>query len=52
VGLPPGYDWQQSESLGMSLIHGLSRQLDGRFDLIQQDGITIKITFEPAKSLK
>jgi two-component sensor histidine kinase len=52
IGLPPDFDWQQSESLGMSLMQGLCNQLDGQFNLIQHNGITIKITFEPAKSLK
>jgi two-component system, sensor histidine kinase PdtaS len=52
IGLPPDFDWQQSESLGMSLMQGLCSQLDGQFNLIQHNGITIKITFEPAKSLK
>ncbi|OQP68327.1 tetratricopeptide repeat-containing sensor histidine kinase [Niastella populi] len=51
IGLPPDFDWQQTESLGMSLMQGLCRQLDGTFDVLQQNGVTIKISFEPAKSM-
>ncbi len=51
IGLPTGFNWHQTESLGMSLMQGLSKQLDGRFDILQEDGLSVKITFEPAKAL-
>nr|WP_240348463.1 histidine kinase dimerization/phosphoacceptor domain -containing protein [Longitalea arenae] len=51
TGLPPGFNWRQTDSLGMNLMQGLCKQLDGEFDVLQQDGLTIKISFEPAKVL-
>jgi two-component system, sensor histidine kinase PdtaS len=51
VLLTARFDWRQTESLGMSLMQGLCRQLDGQFDIFQQDGLTIKISFEPVKAL-
>lgn len=29
VGLPPGFDWQQTQTLGLRLVHLLSKQLGG-----------------------
>jgi two-component sensor histidine kinase len=43
-GLPEGFDAQRSNSLGMSLMQGLSRQLNGHFELISQPGLKLKIT--------
>jgi two-component sensor histidine kinase len=51
IGLPPDFDWRKTESLGMSLMQGLCKQLDGQFDIRQENGLTITIEFEPAKSL-
>lgn len=45
IGLPENFDWQHTESLGMSLMNGLSRQLDGNFEVVQKNGLTIKIIF-------
>jgi two-component sensor histidine kinase len=45
-GLPTDFDPDNSSSLGMSLMQGLSRQLNGRFELIKQSGLTLKITIE------
>jgi two-component system, sensor histidine kinase PdtaS len=50
IGLPHDFDWQHTESLGMSLMNGLSRQLDGSFGVEQKNGLTIKINFERSKS--
>jgi len=45
VGLPEGMDINQTDSLGMSLMQGLSRQLEGSFLLENKHGLTITIAF-------
>ena len=45
VGLPEGMDINQTDSLGMSLMQGLSRQLEGSFLLENKQGLTITIAF-------
>lgn len=45
-GIPTGFDPDKSNSLGMSLMKGLSKQLHGRFELINQQGVTILVVFK------
>jgi two-component sensor histidine kinase len=45
VGLPKGFDIDETESLGMNLMRGLTDQLDGNFSLENKDGLKIIITF-------
>ncbi|MDX1941559.1 MAG: histidine kinase dimerization/phosphoacceptor domain -containing protein [Saprospiraceae bacterium] len=45
VGLPPDFDVNKSNSLGMSLMKGLSKQLNGSFELRNENGLTIHIAF-------
>ncbi|MHA4806789.1 tetratricopeptide repeat-containing sensor histidine kinase [Flavitalea flava] len=47
VGLPPDFDWKQTQSLGMSLMKGLSKQLDAEFEIINKEGLTIGIKLFP-----
>jgi len=49
IGLPEGYDGLHSPSLGMSLMKGLSKQLDGEFSLVNHEGLTIQVGFNPVK---
>jgi two-component sensor histidine kinase len=49
IGLPENIDWKCTESLGMTLMQGLTKQLDGKFEVLETNGLTIKITFEPTK---
>jgi two-component sensor histidine kinase len=49
IGLPEGYDGLHSPSLGMSLMKGLSKQLDGEFSLLNHEGLTIRVSFYPLK---
>jgi len=51
IGLPPDFDWQHTRSLGMSLMRGLSKQLDGTLELASVNGLAIKLHFEPVKIL-
>jgi two-component sensor histidine kinase len=46
VGLPPNYDPAQSRSLGMTLLHGFSQQLEGSLTISSQAGLTISLVFE------
>lgn len=45
VGLPHDFDLNKSNTLGMSLMKGLSKQLNGSFDLHNVNGLTIHIAF-------
>ena len=48
IGLPEGYDGLHSPSLGMSLMKGLSKQLDGEFSLVNHVGLSVEVRFSPA----
>ena len=50
VGLPANY--KKSGSLGMSLMKGLSEDLDGSFSIENHNGTTIKISFAYDKGFK
>lgn len=43
AGLPPDFDLGNSSSLGMNLMLGLSRQLGGKMELKNEDGLHIRI---------
>jgi two-component sensor histidine kinase/Tfp pilus assembly protein PilF len=45
VGLPEDFNIDESESLGMNLMRGLTDQLDGTFLLENKNGLKIIITF-------
>ncbi|OCX52125.1 hypothetical protein BEL04_11570 [Mucilaginibacter sp. PPCGB 2223] len=45
-GLPEGFDIGKAESLGLNLMKGLSKQLGGSFDIANEDGCMINISFE------
>ena len=45
VGLPEGFDKNERNSLGLNLIMGLTNQIDGVFEMINNNGLKIKITF-------
>ncbi|MCJ8208365.1 tetratricopeptide repeat protein [Mucilaginibacter sp. RS28] len=51
TGLPAGFDEYENSSLGMNLMRGLTDQLEGSFELINQNGLTIKITFEARSAM-
>jgi len=50
VGLPPDVDWQDPPSLGLQLIHMLTRQLRGTLALDRSPGTAFKITFAEPKA--
>ncbi|TDO24264.1 histidine kinase dimerization/phosphoacceptor domain -containing protein [Pedobacter duraquae] len=45
-GLPEGFDLEETSSLGMSLMRGLTDQLEGEFALQDKDGLRVCITFK------
>ena len=45
VGLPPGLDWTQSQSLGLRIIDILTRQLDGSMRLGAGPGAAFSLAF-------
>lgn len=46
VGLPPGFDQTNSQSLGLKLITALSDQLRGKFTLESRDGVRATLLFK------
>jgi two-component sensor histidine kinase len=43
-GLPEDFDFLSSNTMGMRLMRGLARQIEARLTLINENGLTIKIT--------
>ena len=46
VGLPPGMNPKEVESLGMSLVHLLSAQLGGTVEFTSARGVAVRLTVE------
>jgi two-component sensor histidine kinase len=49
VGLPSGFDLKRSRSLGMVIIKGLSRQIDGQLAVSTVDGVQLSLQFDTRK---
>ena len=45
IGIPPDFDLEQSESLGLQLVQDFIAQLEGTIELDRSQGITFRITF-------
>jgi len=45
-GLPAGFNLRKIESLGINLMRGLTKQLDGTFDIASEQGCIISISFK------
>ncbi|QHV99385.1 tetratricopeptide repeat-containing sensor histidine kinase [Spirosoma endbachense] len=52
IGLPTDFDPGQSRSLGMSLINGLSHQIDGDLHISQNNGVRFRLNFSLDKMVK
>jgi two-component sensor histidine kinase len=48
-GLPPGFDWRNTPSLGLQLINLLAQQLKGELSFINRGGLEITLNFKPAR---
>ncbi|MEP6802915.1 MAG: histidine kinase dimerization/phosphoacceptor domain -containing protein [Flavobacterium sp.] len=46
VGVPDHFELKNRNSLGMNLMHGLSSQVDGTFNIESKNGLTITINFK------
>jgi len=44
-GLPKGFNWRESKSLGIKLVNDLAKQLDGTVEIAVDRGTSFKITF-------
>ena len=49
VGLPAGFDFNRSESLGLQLVSDLTRQLRGTIEVVRDSGTTFVIEFEEVR---
>ncbi len=45
VGFPPDFDYEQSKTLGLILMKGLSNQIDGEFKMESKTGVSVSLTF-------
>lgn len=52
IGLPESFNRQFTKSLGMSLMQGLSKQIDGELKISNDNGVTIQIKFRPTQTLR
>jgi len=50
VGLPPGFDCQQSTSLELRLVHTLVQQLRGKLQVVGDGGAEFKVCFAITKN--
>jgi two-component sensor histidine kinase len=51
VGLPPDFDLDQSHSLGLTIIKGLSTQIGGDLRIESTNGVRVSLQFKAAKSV-
>ncbi|GGH74091.1 two-component sensor histidine kinase [Filimonas zeae] len=51
IGLPEGFDPAASDSLGMNLMQGLSAQLGGELELLNDNGLFIRLRFTTTHTL-
>ncbi len=47
VGLPAGLDWQQEQSLGLTLVQMLTRQINAFVEVKSGDGTQFEVVFTP-----
>ena len=50
IGMPPGFKIEKAETLGMRLIHQLSRQLAGKFIYYGEQGIKFELEFKDSEA--
>lgn len=46
IGLPDNFDYREGRTMGMTLMKGLSEQLDGEFLIESNNGLSISLIFE------
>lgn len=45
IGFPTGIDYKKSKSLGLKLVNGLTRQINGSLEMDNSEGTTFKLSF-------
>ena len=45
VGLPPGFDWRQANSLGLHLVQMLAKQVHAAVEVSSVEGTAFTVTF-------
>ena len=50
VGFPPGIDLEDGATMGLTIMHGLSEQLDGTLRITESRGVRIRLDFEAITS--
>jgi two-component sensor histidine kinase len=48
IGFLKNFNWQDTQSLGMILMQGLTKQLDGKFEIYNDKGIAVQVKFIPS----
>lgn len=46
IGLPPDFDYKKSNTLGLTLMKGLSSQIDGTFLMQNKNGVCVSLIFQ------
>jgi two-component sensor histidine kinase len=49
IGLPADFDFERSNTLGLTMIRGLSKQLKGQLEIARENGMAICLQFGVAK---
>ena len=49
IGLPVNFDFTRSKSLGLTMIRGLSKQLKGKLEITQCNGVEVSLVFSVHK---
>ncbi|MBD0266421.1 MAG: PAS domain S-box protein, partial [Tolypothrix sp. T3-bin4] len=49
IGLPENFDTKKAKTLGITLVHGLVKQLGGKLEIDSQQGTKFKITFKNSR---
>ena len=49
IGMPAGLDYERSNTLGLTMIRGLSRQIGGQLLISQDEGVHICLEFDTVK---
>ncbi|TGE08379.1 tetratricopeptide repeat-containing sensor histidine kinase [Hymenobacter fodinae] len=51
VGFPPDFDPEDNQTMGLTIMRGLSKQLHGHLSISQAQGVRISLEFEPVWQL-
>lgn len=52
IGFPPGFNFMNTESLGLQLVEALTKQLDGIIEIDTDSGVKFKISFTKQELIK